>query len=66
MEKKSVNLAHDMFDLLMWLGVLDGGDLESEEDLFDAVGFMLLEIDTSKDENDIREICTQLHNLLTK
>ena len=49
------------------LGVLESPeDFESSEELFDAVGGVLLEsLGASKDDEDkVREVCEQLYNVL--
>lgn len=44
-----------------WLGILSGGadDFESGDDLYDAIGDLLHEIASEKEEDDIRDLCEQ-------
>ena len=41
-------------------------DFSTSEDLYDAIGPLLEQVDDSKTEDDIREICNRLYNLVTK
>lgn len=41
-----------------------GDDFESCDDLFEAVGEVLQEVDEDKNEDDIREICDRMYNLV--
>ena len=49
-------------------GMLEDGteDFSTSEDLYDAIGPLLQQVDDSKTDNDIREICDRLYNLVTK
>ena len=39
-------------------------DMESIDDVYDAIGEILLDIDKSKTEVEVREICNQLANIM--
>ena len=41
-------------------------DFSTSEDLFDAIGPLLQQVDDTKSDEDIREICDRLYNLVTK
>ncbi|KAK8780432.1 hypothetical protein V5799_018231 [Amblyomma americanum] len=59
------DIDEDLFDYLE--GVLDGGkeDFSTCDEVYDAVGEMLLEIaGDTKDENEIREICARLLHVM--
>ena len=47
-------------------GILETGseEFETNGDVFDAIGDMLLGVDLDKSENDIRAICDKLYNIL--
>ena len=49
-------------------GMLEDGteDFSTSEDLFDAIGPLLGQVDDTKSDDDIREICDRLYNLVTK
>jgi len=39
-------------------------DMDSIEDVFDAIGEILLDVDQSKTEDDVRDLCLQLANII--
>ena len=41
-----------------------GDDFENEEDIFEAIGAVLQEVDQSKSENSIKHLCSKLICLL--
>ncbi|ESO83643.1 hypothetical protein LOTGIDRAFT_133119 [Lottia gigantea] len=46
-------------------GVLeDGGDFDESDDVYEAFGEMLHQVDDSKTEDDIRDICTRLYKII--
>ncbi|GFN91712.1 ATP-binding cassette sub-family f member 3-like [Plakobranchus ocellatus] len=58
------HIDHEISDYVN--SVLDDGheDFETSDDLFDAIGMMLQQVDESKTEEDIKEICDKLYSLL--
>ena len=54
----------------MWIfsGIVTGydDDIDSAEDLYDAIGTMLEGLDDNMEDNTIREICQLLHNTRLK
>lgn len=47
-------------------GVLDSGgaEFEDDEEVYDAIGGVLQEVSEGKNEEDIRNICLQMFNIL--
>ena len=41
-------------------------EFSTSEDLFEAIGPLLQQVDDTKTDDDIREICDRLYNLVTK
>lgn len=39
-------------------------DFDDSDDIFDAIGDVLMQTDVSKSEDEIRQICKDLHDLL--
>lgn len=39
---------------------------DDADEIYDAIGDMLLEIGTDKDEGDIRELCEEIFQLLSE
>ena len=63
-------LIYDFYEtsiIFFILGVLEHGadDFETVDDLYDAIGDMLLEVD-GKGEDDIREICDRLMEVMKR
>jgi len=53
---------------LFVLGIVTGydEDIESADDLYDAIGAMLEGLDSNMEDDTIREICRLLHNTRLK
>ena len=47
-------------------GILEGGyeEFDTPDDLYDAIGDLLQGVDSSKSEDDIREICERFLHVL--
>jgi hypothetical protein len=52
--------------VLYFSGVLEGGteEFETADDIYEAIGCMLIELAEGKGEKEIREICDRLHHVL--
>jgi len=52
----------------MFVGIVSGydDDIESADDLYDAIGTMLEGLDSNMEDDTIREICCLLHNTRLK
>ena len=50
----------------MFPGILEDShdDFDDSDDIFDAIGEVLMQTDVSKSEDEIRQICKDLHDLL--
>ena len=57
-----------MQNCLSFAGMLEDGveEFGTSEDLFEAIGPLLQQVDDTKTDDDIREICDRLYNLVTK
>ena len=61
---RGCNLGH-IYTFLTGILEHDTGDFETVDDLYEAIGDMLLEVD-GKGEDDIREICDRLMEVLNR
>ena len=50
----------------MLTGILGGGpeEFDTGDDIYDAIGHILQEMDTDKTEDDIREICDHMRDVM--
>lgn len=65
-QKNFPSIDSDIFTYLQ--SVLDNGkdDFESMEEVFESVGEILLDVSEGKDEQDIRNICQQFFDHLSR
>ena len=63
-----IMLSYVLMILFFSTGILEGSaeDFETSDDLFDAIGDMLLETAEQKSENEVHEICEHLVRILKK
>jgi len=54
----------DIYDYVESVLETSGDDFENTEDLYEAIGEVLHELEEDKTEDDIRDICAQIMNLL--
>ena len=54
----------DIYEYVESVLVTSGDDFENTEDLYEAIGEVLHELEEDKTDDDIRDICAQIMNLL--
>ena len=53
-----------LFEYIESILETSGDDFETEEDIFDAIGGVLQEVDQTKTEDSIKTICNKIRNVL--